>query len=53
MVPSGSVTRPQGISVSVVSCVTEQTALVHAWPVVIEMALLCGETFFCASRAMT
>src|SRR2546421_5241762 len=52
IVPSGSVTRPHGMSVSVVIWVTVQTS-VQRLPVVTEIWLLCPETLPAESPAAT
>jgi hypothetical protein len=53
MVPSGRVTRPHGMSLSVVTVVTVQTGLLQLLPVFTEISLLRGETLPALSRATT
>ena len=53
IVPSGSVTSPHGMSVSVPTCCTAQIALPHAAPVVTVVVALRGETLPWPSRAST
>src|SRR2546421_7937814 len=52
IVPSGSVTRPHGMSVSVVIWVTVQTS-VHRAPVLTDTVLLCPDLLPAESRATT
>jgi hypothetical protein len=51
--PSGRVSSPHGMSVSVATWVTPQTDWPHPDPVVTVAGALCGEVLPAASRAVT